>query len=147
MSHISVYRRWRPQTFEEVSAVLTALINLQALPAGSRAFGCRQLDVSSQRKGFVVDAQGNIEERSGRFFNIDLRASKVFAAGERLRFKGYVDFYNLFDTENLSFASRLGLSSAAARTQFAQPVSLFGPGFGPPVGRPFTVQLGFRMDF
>jgi hypothetical protein len=28
-----------------------------------------------------------------------------------------------------------------------RPVSLYGPGFGPPVGRPLTVQLGFRVDF
>jgi hypothetical protein len=28
-----------------------------------------------------------------------------------------------------------------------QPVSLFGPGFGPPVGRPLTLQLGARFDF
>jgi hypothetical protein len=28
-----------------------------------------------------------------------------------------------------------------------QAVSLFGPGFGPPVGRPRTLQLGARFDF
>jgi hypothetical protein len=131
----------------DARAVLSALVANQPLPAGSVSLGCRQLEVNSQRKGFIVDAQGNIEERSGRYFNIDLRASKAFAIGERVRIKGYADFYNLFNTENLSFASRLGLSSAASRTGFAQPVSLYGPGFGPPVGRSFTLQLGFRVDF
>jgi hypothetical protein len=128
-------------------AVLQALVNGQPLPAGARSPGCRQLKVNSQRKGFIVDAQGNIEERSGRYFNIDLRASKTFAIGERFRIKGYADFYNIFNTENLAFASRLGLSSAASASTFMQPVSLYGPGFGPPVGRPLTFQAGFRMDF
>lgn len=128
-------------------AVLQALVNNQPLPAGARAPGCRQLQVYSQRKGFVVDAQGNIEERSGRFFNVDLRASKSVAIGEKVRIKGYADFYNIFNTENLAFAGRVGLSSAASRAQFMQPVSLYGPGFGPPVGRSFTFQAGFRMDF
>ncbi|HEX5731633.1 MAG TPA: TonB-dependent receptor [Blastocatellia bacterium] len=130
----------------DVRAVLQAIVNGQPIPAGARALGCRQLEVNSQRKGFIVDANGNIEERGGRYFNVDLRASKEVSVGERLRFKGYVDFYNLFNTENLSFASRLGLSPASSAL-FAQPVSLYGPGFGPPVGRPLTVQLGFRMDF
>jgi Carboxypeptidase regulatory-like domain/TonB dependent receptor len=133
----------------DVRAVLNALVANQPIPASAVALGCKQLEVNSQRKGFVVDANGNIEERSGRFFNVDLRASKSFGFGERLRFKGYIDLYNLFNTENLAFGTnpRLGLSSAASRTQFAQPGALYGPGFGPPVGRPLTVQLGFRMDF
>ncbi len=131
----------------DARAVLNALVSGAPLPAGARSPGCQQLDVNSQRKGFVVDANGNIEERSGRYFNVDLRVAKTFQIGERVRIKGYADFYNLFDVENLSFASRLGLSSAASRTGFVQPVSLYGPGFGPPVGRPLTVQFGARVDF
>lgn len=127
-------------------AVVQAIVSGQPIPASARALGCKQLEVNSQRKGFIVDANGNIEERSGRFFNVDLRASKAFSFGERLKLKGYIDFYNLFNTENLSFGSRLGLSPASSAL-FAQPTSLYGPGFGPPVGRPLTVQLGFRMDF
>jgi hypothetical protein len=61
--------------------------------------------------------------------------------------KGFAEFYNLFNTENLSFASRLGQSFATSRGNFRQAVSLYGPGFGPPVGRPLTLQLGFRVDF
>ena len=62
---------------------------------------------------------------------------------------GYVDFYNLFNTDNLAFGSnaRLGLSTATSATTFMQPSSLYGPGFGPPIGRPFTAQLGFRFTF
>ncbi|HYP29807.1 MAG TPA: TonB-dependent receptor [Blastocatellia bacterium] len=131
----------------DARAVLESLLTTGAPPPGSRTPGCTQLEVNSQRKGFIVDADGNIEERSGRFFNVDLRVGKTFSIGEDVRIKGYADFYNLFNTENLSFANRLGMSSAASVRGFAQPVSLYGPGFGPPVGRPFTVQLGFRVDF
>lgn len=110
--------------------------------------GCAQIKVNSQRNGFITDALGNIvEERSGRFLNIDLRVSKIFSFGEKFKIRGYADFYNLFNRENLSFAERRGLSPATSRPFFLQPISLFGPGFGPPVGRPFTMQLGARFDF
>jgi outer membrane receptor protein involved in Fe transport len=127
-------------------AALQAVVNNQPLPTGARALGCRQLQVNSQRLGYVVNGT-SIEERNGRFLNLDLRASKIFTFSERVRVRGYVDFYNLFNVENLSFGGRLGLSSVASRVQFLQPQALFGPGFGPPVGRPFTVQLGARLDF
>jgi outer membrane receptor protein involved in Fe transport len=110
--------------------------------------GCRQVQVNSQREGFITDAAGNIiDTRSGRYFNVDLRAQKTFRIGERFGIKGYADFYNLFNTENLSFSNRLGNTPATSGSQFMQPNSLYGPGFGPPVGRPLTVQLGVRMDF
>lgn len=110
--------------------------------------GCTQASVNSLRRGFITDAAGNIiEERSGRYFNVDLRATKTFRFGERFQISGYADFYNLFNVENLSFASRLALSPATAAGAFLQPVALYGPGFGPPVGRPLTVQLGARLTF
>ena len=61
----------------------------------------------------------------------------------------YVDFYNLFNTENLYFGSngRLGLSDATSAGTFMQASSLYGPGFGPPVGRPFTAVFGARFEF
>lgn len=142
---------------------VAAATNVHILNFVSR--GCRQARVNSQRKGFIVDRDGNITERDGRFFNIDLRVSKQFRFGERFRLDGYVDLYNLFNTENLAFARRPELSpatdpglNARAATggapalafqqgSFTQPVSLFGPGFGPPVGRPFTAQFGFRFSF
>jgi hypothetical protein len=133
-------------------AVFEAVVRGAGVPAAAIAPGCRQIQVNSQRSGFVVtrDAAGNImdiEERSGRFFNVDLRVSKIFSFGERFKVRGYVDFFNLFNRENLSFASRLGLSPLTASGDFMQAVSLFGPGFGPPVGRPRTLQLGARFDF
>ena len=109
--------------------------------------GCVQADVNSLRSGLVVDSAGNIEERSGRFFNLDLRATKTFRFGERFGLSAYIDLYNVFNVENLSYASRLALSPATAAGAFLQPVSLYGPGFGPPVGRPLTTQLGFRLTF
>src|SRR3712207_8705661 len=85
--------------------------------------------------GFIVRPDGTIEERSGRFFNVDLRAAKNFNFGENRRLSAYLDFYNLFNTENLAFANRFGLDPATSVTGFLQPDSLYGPGFGPPVGR------------
>ncbi|HYG79595.1 MAG TPA: TonB-dependent receptor [Pyrinomonadaceae bacterium] len=109
--------------------------------------GCVQTEVNSQTTGFIVRSDGTIEERSGRFFNTDLRVTKNFRFGERYTLSGYADFYNLFNTENLSFANRFGQSAATSAATFSQPFSLYGPGFGPPVGRPLTVQLGFRFLF
>ena len=109
--------------------------------------GCTQARVNSQRNGFVVDSSGNVKERNGRFFNVDLRITKTFSFGERFKLSGYADLYNLFNTENLAFAGRTAFSPATSAGGFLQAVSLFGPGFGPPVGRPFTAQLGFRFTF
>lgn len=109
--------------------------------------GCAQAQVNNLRNGLIVDSAGNITERSGRFFNVDLRASKMFKFTERLGLSAYVDLYNVFNVENLSYASRLALSPATAAGSFLQPVSLYGPGFGPPVGRPLTAQLGLRFTF
>jgi hypothetical protein len=114
-----------------------------------RAFnprGCRQTQVNSFRGGYVLSG-GNFEERSGRYFNVDLRAAKNFKFGERMRLSTYADFYNLFNTENLAFSNRFGLNPATNPAGFLQPLSLYGPGFGPPVGRPFTLQLGARFAF
>jgi hypothetical protein len=114
------------------------------LPAGTLTPGCRQAEVNNLRHGFVV-TDGNIEERSGRYFNLDLRVQKTFPIGEKFRLRTYLNFFNLFNTENLSFGDRFGFTTRGAR--FLQPISLYGPGFGPPVGIPFTLQLGVRADF
>ena len=110
--------------------------------------GCAQTTVNSQRGGFVVHPDGTVEEVGGRYFNIDLRVTKSFnISGKRIRI--YTDLYNLFNTENLYFGSngRLGLSNATAGGTFMQASSLYGPGFGPPVGRPFTASFGGRIEF
>ncbi len=109
--------------------------------------GCTQAEVNSQRSGFIVRSDGTFEERSGRYFNMDLRASKNFRFGERVTLSGYADFYNLFNVENLALSNRFGLTAATNPAGFLQPLSLYGPGFGPPVGRPLTLQLGFRLTF
>jgi hypothetical protein len=110
--------------------------------------GCQQIGVNTQRGGFVVHPDGSVEEVSGRYFNIDLRITKSFSiSGKRIRV--YTDLYNLFNTENLYFGSngRLGLSTATSGGTFMQASSLYGPGFGPPVGRPFTASFGGRIEF
>lgn len=110
--------------------------------------GCTQAQVNSLRTGFITDAAGNIiGETSNKYFNLDLRFTKTFRFGERFGVAGYVDLYNLFNTENLNTGGRLGLSPATSSASFLQPTSLYGPGFGPPVGRPFTAQFGARFTF
>ena len=126
-------------------SLLQAQVAGQPLPAAATAFGCTQLPVNSQLGGFVVK-NGQIEEGSGRVFNVDLRAQKTFNVSENFKVRGYVNFFNLLNRENLSFADRLGLSTLSS-SLFLQPVSLYGPGFGPPVGLPFTVQVGGRIEF
>jgi Carboxypeptidase regulatory-like domain/TonB dependent receptor len=123
-------------------AVFQAVTAGTALPAGTLALGCQQIQVNSQRSGFV-----NGQERSGRFFNTDVRVTKTFNIGEKVKVKGHISFFNLFNRENLSFGGRLGLSALSSASSFLQPVALYGPGFGPPVGLPFTVQLGARVEF
>ena len=54
---------------------------------------------------FSCNADGTVEERSGHFFNADLRITKGFMLGERARVKVYTDLFNLFNSENLSFAA------------------------------------------
>ena len=137
-------------TVDRICDGVSALSLLQASIAGQSTaagtvLGCRQTRVNSQRVGFVVK-NGQIEERSGRFFNVDLRAQKTFSLSERVKVRGYVNFFNLLNRENLSFAERRGLSPLSS-SLFLQPVSLYGPGFGPPVGLPFTVQIGGRVEF
>jgi len=125
--------------------LLQAVLN-NTVPASAAAFGCTQVKINSQRTGFVVNGS-SIEERSGRFFNVDLRVTKTFPIGEKVKVKGYINFFNIFNRENLSFGDRLGRSVLTSRDSFLQPSSLYGPGFGPPVGLPFTVQLGGRVEF
>lgn len=129
------------------AAVFAARGN-SALLATLNPLGCVQTQVNSVRTGFITDAAGNvIRTRSGRYFDVDLRATKTFNLGERFRVRGFLNAFNLFNVENLSFGDRLGLSPATSGGAFRQPVSLYGPGFGPPVGIPFTLQLGARVEF
>jgi len=128
-------------------AVFNARGNAAALQALNPA-GCRQVKVNSVREGFIVDENGQIQKSgTGRYFNVDLRATRVFSIGERVKIKPYGEFYNIFNAENLAYADRLGLSVATSGGTFRQPVTLYGPGFGPPVGRPLTFQVGFRVEF
>jgi hypothetical protein len=109
--------------------------------------GCRLAQVNQQRKGFIVNADGSVEERSGNFFNTDVRITKSFRMGTHGTVKVFTDLFNVFNTQNLSFTLRPEQSVATAAGTFMQPVSLYGPGFGPPVGRPFTASFGGRFEW
>ena len=130
----------------DLDAVFAARGNLTAIRA-LNPNGCALAPVNNQRSGRFVNPDGTIEERSGQFFNVDVRIMKGFAVTDRASVKVFVDLYNLFNAENLSFTLRPEQSSAASATGFLQPVSLAGPGFGPPVGRPFTASFGARVVF
>jgi len=135
----------RPCEGASLDALFATRGNLAAIQA-LNPNGCQQVAVNSQRSGFVVNADGSIDEVSGRYFNTDLRIQKSFGAGRRA-VRVYADFYNLFNTDNLSLTLRPEQSSAASASAFLQPVSLYGPGFGPPVGRSFTASFGARVEF
>lgn len=130
-----------------LESVFAARGNLTALQALNPR-GCQQQQVNQYRSGFRV-VNGQVEEVSHRYFNVDLRAAKTVRLGERIALQGYLDLYNIFNTDNLAFGSnaRLGLNDATSAGTFFQPTSLFGPGFGPPIGRPLTAQVGFRFTF
>ena len=117
------------------------------VPAGATAFGCEQTRVNSQRSGFIVNGT-NIEERSGRFFNVDLRLQKTFDLGERVKIRPYVNFFNLFnrvnyvslETADLAFINNItdpNFGTAAA--------SNFGR-FNRDAG-PREIQFGFKFNF
>lgn len=147
-------------TTQSLTSAATAILALNPR-------GCQQTSVNSFRGGLIVDANGNvIGAAKGRFFNTDLRITKLFKFAERYGLSVYADLYNVFNTDNLALAQRLAISPATAagntlRTptapvtntinqaspNFIVPFSLFGPGFGPPVGRPFTAQFGARFTF
>jgi hypothetical protein len=127
------------------AAVFAARGNLTALRA-LNPLGCQQIAVNSQRSGFIVSG-GQTRKVSGRYFNADLRVSRPFHLGEKATLNTFINFYNLFNTKNLSLFNQRGLSFANSAGGFMQPLTLFGPGFGPPVGIPLTVQLGARFSF
>ena len=130
----------------DLNAVFTARGNSAAIRALNPR-GCRQMEVNSLRTGFVVNSDGSVEEVSLRYFNVDVRISKAIRLGGQRRAKVFADLFNVLNVDNLNVGGRLGLSPATSGTQFQQPVALYGPGFGPPVGRPFTAVLGARFEF
>jgi outer membrane receptor protein involved in Fe transport len=131
----------------DIGAVFAARGNATELQT-LNPLGCRQVKVNNVHEGFIVDENGQIiGTRKARYFNVDIRATRLFTFGEKFRFKPYAELYNLFNAENLNIGDRLGLSLATSAATFRQPTTLYGPGFGPPVGRPFTAQFGFRLEF
>jgi hypothetical protein len=129
------------------TAVFNAIQSGAGVPAAATAHGCTQARVNNLRSGFVVNSNGSVQERSGRYFNVDLRVMRAFKIGENVNINPYANFFNLFNVENLAFGNRLGLSAPTTGANFLQPLTLYGPGFGPPVGIPFTLQFGVRVDF
>ena len=70
--------------------------------------GCTQVGINTQRDGFVVNADGSVEERSSRYLNVDLRVTKTFTFG-RARLKGYASISTTCSTPRtcISAATRV----------------------------------------
>ena len=74
------------------------------------------------------------------------RVTKGFRSTART-IKVYVDLFNVFNTENLSFTLPAG-AERHERGEFLHAAGItLRPGFGPPVGRPFTASFGARFEF
>lgn len=103
--------------------------------------GCQQVPIDILRGG--VFAGGG--KAPGRFFETDLRVTKTFSFKDRYKAIGYVEFYNLFNTEN--FGNNFQANASASN--FAQPTGFLGRGgFGNTASVPaFTVQLGARFTW
>lgn len=102
--------------------------------------GCQQLPINTLRGGLFPDGS----EAPGRYFETDLRVTKNVTFKERYKVSGYVEFFNLFNTENFGNAFQANASAA----NFAQPTGFLGGGFGNSAIVPsFTVQLGARFSW
>ena len=109
------------------------------------------------RAGVDLNADGNINDRwvdpatgkqvslnaarGDNTFVFDMRSTKYFAVGGEKRVGVFVEFFNLFNTDNFGSLSSNGQSNARGTT-FRQPTA-----FIPGIGYPRQVQLGARFQF
>jgi len=103
--------------------------------------GCTWVPINTLRGG-IFPGGGSAP---GRLFETDLRVTKTFTFKERYKAIGYVEFYNLFNTEN--FGNNFQANASASN--FAQPVGFLGRGgYGNTAMVPsFTTQLGVRFTW
>ena len=144
------------------------------IPTLQRNAGGRQFHTPAELNAFITqtNAAGGIDgvllplvSDSARFtdsFNaLDLRVSRTFTAGTRVRIEPMIEVFNLFNTTNIlgvsnvnysGFANVLVRDSAQMGTpgylrssQFGRPVTTAGGVFGS--GGPRAMQLAARVTF
>ena len=82
------------------------------------------------------------------FSSVDLRLTKVFKFGERVRLEPILEVFNIFNTTNVlgvSNSNYSGYGNVLGAANFGQPVTTAGGVFGS--GGPRAFQLGVRFSF
>jgi outer membrane receptor protein involved in Fe transport len=124
--------------------------------AGGRIFkNAAQLNAFIQR----LNAQGGVNGQplplapadarfNDNFSSLDLRLTKIFSFGERIRLEPIVEIFNVFNTTNILGVSNTnysGFGNVLGSPNFGQPVTTAGGVFG--AGGPRAFQLGARFSF
>jgi outer membrane receptor protein involved in Fe transport len=85
---------------------------------------------------------------SDNFSSVDMRLSKTFKFGDRIRLEPMVEVFNLFNTTNVlgvSNSNYSGFSNVLGSSNFGQPVTTAGGVFGS--GGPRAFQFAARFSF
>lgn len=85
---------------------------------------------------------------SDNFSSLDLRLTKVFSFGERIKLEPIVELFNVFNTTNIlgvSNSNYSGYGNVLGSASFGRPVTTAGGVFGS--GGPRAVQIGVRFSF
>src|SRR5262249_16354983 len=132
-------------------------------------------DGVGQDRAVVNGVQTKLDQFRGRpFYQMDVRVSRSFAIGERVRVKPFVEFFNLFNRQNpgnnylpdisalptpvnaISNATAFCLDATCMQTkpitsikQLRVPAGALGDffGLGTTVGIPFAAQIGVKLSF
>jgi hypothetical protein len=126
-------------------------------------------------RAVVNGVQTSLDQFRGSPFNqVDVRVSRDFTVGEKVTFRPFAEFFNIYNRTNpgnnfipdisalpfavndLTDATAFCLNAACTQTQpiksindLRVPAGALGDFFGPgtTVGNPFAMQLGFRLRF
>jgi hypothetical protein len=119
------------------------------------------LNAAGGVNGVLLPLVSNGARFNDAFSSVDLRVSRPFALGQRVRIEPMLEVFNLFNTTNIlgvSVVNYSGFSNVLVRdsetpgtpgyltsSRFGQPVSTAGGVFG--TGGPRAVQLAARLTF
>jgi hypothetical protein len=119
------------------------------------------LNASGGVNGTLLPLVSNDAKFSDSFSSVDLRVSRPFAVGRRIRVEPMVEMFNLFNTTNILGTTNVnysGYSNVLTRdsdtptspgylqsSSFGRPVSTAGGVFGS--GGPRAMQLAARVTF